>query len=80
MCYWLKTNFKSELFEGSKRLIEVAHSIEEIKTICWCERKATMNARIKDGQIMKEWQEVEIWWNESYISLCPEHYLLKKLR
>lgn len=50
ICYGLRADFRSELFEGSRRLLEVADSIEEIKTTCWfCERKATMNMKLKEG-------------------------------
>lgn len=75
MCYWLKTNFKWELFDWSKRLIELSQTIEEIKTICWCQKKATMNARINNWKMVDEWSEIEIGWDESYISLCLKHYM-----
>lgn len=75
MCYWLKTDFLWNLFEWSKRLLELAQKIEEIKTICWCWKKATMNARIKDWKIIKKWEQIEIWENDKYISLCLKHYL-----
>lgn len=74
MCYGLRTNFKGELFEGSKWLMAYADSIEEIKTICWCGRKATFNARIKDATIVKEGDEIMIGGNESYTSLCRKHW------
>jgi thymidine kinase len=60
MCYGLKSDFRGELFEGSKRLLELADKIEEIKTNCSCGRKATMNARIIDGKIVKEGPQVLI--------------------
>lgn len=82
MCYWLKTDFLWNLFEWSKRLLEIAPSIEEIKTICWCGRKATMNARIVDGKIVKDetWPQELIWWDEAYVPLCFEHYCNGKLK
>ena len=51
LCYGLLTNFKTELFEGSKRLVELADSLQEVKTICTCGRKASVNARLIDGKI-----------------------------
>ena len=60
MCYGLKSDFKGELFEGSKRLLELADKIEEIKTNCKCGRKATMNARLINDQIQKEGPQVLI--------------------
>ena len=54
MCYGLKNDFKNELFEGSYYMLVYADKIEEIKTICWCGRKATMIARIVDGKHVKE--------------------------
>lgn len=76
MCYGLKTTFTWELFEWSKRLLELAQSIEEIKTICWCEKKATMNARINDKwDIIKTGKTIDIGWDDKYISLCLKHWL-----
>jgi len=54
MVYGLKNDFKNELFEGSYYLLVYADKIEEIKTICWCGRKATMVARVEDGKLVKE--------------------------
>ncbi len=70
LCYGLKTNFKSQLFEGSKRLIELAESIQEIKSVCRCGAKATMNARIVDGYVVTEGDEIQIGGNESYEAMC----------
>lgn len=75
MCYWIKTDFKTNLFEGSKRLLEIAHSINELKTICWCWSKATLNVRVKNNKIVKEWEVIDIWWDDKYISLCLKHFL-----
>jgi len=69
-CYGLKTDFKGYLFDGSKRLIEMADSIEEIKTMCLCGKKALMNARIINGEITKTGDQIQIGGNESYVSLC----------
>ena len=54
LCYGLRTDFMGRLFEGSRRLMELADSIEEIKTVCWCGRKATFNARVQDGHMVRD--------------------------
>ncbi len=74
ICYWLRTDFLWNLFEWSKRLMEIAQKIEEIKTICWCWDKATMNARISEWKMCTAWDQIEIWENDRYISLCLKHY------
>ena len=70
LCYGLLTNFKTYLFEGSKRLIEVAESISEIKSICNCGRKATVNARFIDEKLVFDGEEIAIGADESYIGMC----------
>ncbi len=72
MCYGLKTNYKSELFEGSKRLVEVADKIEDIPYICRCGKKALINARMVDGKPIIEGNEIDIGGDEKYESLCFE--------
>ena len=62
--------FKSELFEGSKRLMEIADNISEIKTVCKCGNKAIINAKIVNGKVVKEGGEIDIGGDEKYISLC----------
>lgn len=74
ICYGLKTDFKNELFEGSKALLEVATHIEEIKSMCWCGQKATCNARVVNGEIIHNGEQVQIGGNESYQALCYKHY------
>ncbi|WP_129600948.1 thymidine kinase [Anaerophilus nitritogenes] len=74
LCYGLKNDFKNELFEGSYWLLVHADKIEEIKTICWCGRKATTNARVRDGKIIKDGEQIQIGGNELYVSLCRKHY------
>lgn len=74
ICYGLRTDFMSNLFEGSKRLMELADVIEEIPTICWCGKKAHFNARVSDGKIIKKGDVVQMGGNESYVSLCRKHY------
>lgn len=70
MCFGLKTNFKGELFEGSKRLIELADKLREIKTSCHCGRKALFNARVQNGKVVYDGPEVLIGANECYVALC----------
>ncbi|MBQ9071072.1 MAG: thymidine kinase [Clostridia bacterium] len=71
LCFGLRTDFLSHLFPGSKRLFEVADSIAEIKTICECGSKATVNARLdSDMNVVTEGSQVMIGGNESYIAMC----------
>lgn len=71
LCFGLRTDFQTKLFPGSKRLLEVADSITEIKTICKCGKKATVNARFdKDGRITTRGDQVFIGGNESYEAMC----------
>jgi thymidine kinase len=72
--YGLKNDFKNELFEGSYYLLVYADKIEEIKTICWCGRKATMVARIVDGKFVRTGEQILIGGHELYVSLCRKHY------
>lgn len=74
LTYGLKNDFKNELFEGAYYLLVYADKIEEIKTICWCGRKATMIARVSDGKIVKHGDQIVIGGNEMYVSLCRKHY------
>lgn len=74
MCYGLLTNFKSELFEGSKRLIELAESIDEIKSVCRCGSKANFNARIINGKVVTRGAEIQIGGDESYEAMCYSCY------
>ncbi|MGI6721786.1 MAG: thymidine kinase [Anaerovoracaceae bacterium] len=74
MVYGLKNDFRNELFEGSYNLLVYADKIEEIKTICWCGRKATMVARVKDGKIIHEGEQIAIGGMDMYIPLCRKHY------
>ena len=74
LAYGLKNDFRNELFEGSYYMLIYADKIEEIKTICWRGRKATMVARVVDGQIVKQGEQVVIGGNDMYVSLCRKHY------
>ena len=71
LCYGLRTDFRGEPFEGSKYLLSWADEIIEIKTICECSKKATMNVRIDEHLLpMKHGDQVQIGGNESYVSVC----------
>ena len=71
MCFGLRTDFQTKLFPGSRRLMEVADAIQEIKTICDCSAKATVNARIdSEGYIVTEGAQVVLGGNDSYIAMC----------
>lgn len=74
MCYGLRTDFLTNTFEGSKRLLEIADSIQEMKTICECGRKATINMRIKDGKVITSGEQIFVGGNESYQSVCRRCY------
>lgn len=79
LCYGLLTNFRTELFEGSKRLVEIADSLMEIKAVCTCGRKAQINARFIDNKLELDGAEIVIGGDESYRALCYNCYLnLKK--
>ncbi len=74
IAYGLRSDFKGNLFPGSEILLALADSIEELKTICWCGKKAIMNTRLLDGKPVYEGEQVQIGGNESYISLCRKHW------
>ena len=76
MCFGLRTDFQTRLFPGSLRLMEVADTILEIKTICDCGAKATVNARIDgNGHIVTEGAQVVLGGNDSYIAMCHKCYV-----
>lgn len=79
ICYGLRTDFTGHLFEGSKRLLEIADVIEEIPTICWCGHKAHFNARIVNGHITTSGEQVMLGGNECYVSLCRKHFFQRKI-
>ena len=74
ICYGLKTNFKGKLFAGSKRLLEIAESLQEIKSICRCGSKAIMNARIVNNMVITKGNEIEIGGDERYECMCYSCY------
>ena len=75
MCFGLRTDFQTKLFPGSLRLMEVADTVQEIKTICDCGAKAIVNARISDGYIVTEGAQVVLGGNDSYIAMCHRCYV-----
>jgi len=80
LTFGIRTDFQGELFEGSKYLLAWADNIKEIKTVCWCGRKATMVARVdKDGNILKKGKQIEIGGNDKYIPLCRSHFNSEEL-
>lgn len=75
LCFGLLADFQQKLFEGSKRLLELAESLQEIKTVCQCGRRATINARFNDaGHLIIEGDQVDIGGNEKYKAMCKYCY------
>ena len=80
LAFGIRTDFQGELFEGSKYLLAWADNLKEIKTVCWCGRKATMVVRINtEGKIISEGEQLEIGGNEKYVPLCRAHFRKRKL-
>ena len=78
ICYGLRTDFQANLFEGSKWLLALADELNELKTICTCGKKATMNLRIDaEGNAVKQGESIEIGGNDRYIALCRKHFMEK---
>ena len=76
LCFGLRTDFLTHLFPGSRRLLEVADSIDEIKTICACGRKAIVNARIDgSGRIVTEGSQIVLGGNDCYVAMCHACWL-----
>lgn len=75
MAYGLRTDFQGQLFPASRLLLGIADELREIRTICHCGRKATMNARFDaSGQVMREGAQIEVGGNEKYVSFCRLHW------
>jgi thymidine kinase len=75
LCYGLRTDFQAQLFPGSAALLALADNLIELKTICHCGRKATMNLRVSaDGRAVKEGAQIEIGGNDRYVAMCRRHY------
>ncbi len=80
ICYGLRTDFRGDLFEGAKRLFEMADTIDEVKSTCTCGRKTIMNARIDSrGEIITEGEQVEIGGNDRYVACCRKCWRNKKI-
>ena len=80
LCFGLRTDFLTHFFPGAQRLMELADSLTEIKTVCACGRKATVNARIDgDGRIVTEGAQVMLGGNDSYVAMCHKCWM-KKIR
>ena len=76
ICYGLRADFKGDLFPGSAELLATADIIEEVKTICWCGKKAVCNARFDEsGHVLKEGEQVVLGANDQYIGLCRKHWM-----
>jgi thymidine kinase len=75
LCYGLRTDFQAQLFPGSAALLALADDLIELKTICHCGRKATMNLRVgPDGRALREGAQVEIGGNKRYVAVCRRHF------
>ncbi|MBP3435717.1 MAG: thymidine kinase [Clostridia bacterium] len=71
LCFGLRSDFQTKLFDGSKRLFEIADSITEIKSVCRCGKKAIVNARLNEnGEVIVEGNQIEIGGNDKYESMC----------
>ena len=78
ICYGLRADFMMRGFPGSTRLLEIAHTIEELKTICACGRKATVNARIDgSGRVITEGGQILLGGNDSYVAMCHKCWVDK---
>ncbi len=80
MCFGLRTDFQGNLFEGSHRLLALSDEIREIKTICWCGKKANMVLRIEQGSACANGAQIEIGGNSRYQSVCRKHWKAKVFR
>lgn len=80
VCYGLRTDFQSHLFEGSRRLFEIADTIDEIKSTCTCGHKTIINARIdSNGDFVEEGAQVEIGGDDKYIAVCRKCWRNKRI-
>jgi thymidine kinase len=80
LAYGIRTDFQTKAFPGSRRLLEIAHSLEELKTICRCGKKAMFNGRLLNGKFVFSGEQVAIDGDKvTYESLCPACYLARKL-
>ncbi len=79
VAYGLRADFRNELFPGSKRLIAIADVIHEVKTVCWCGRKATCNTRYNENGVVRSGPQLMLGANDSYVALCRKHFKLGQL-
>lgn len=80
ICYGLRTDFQSKLFEGSRRLFEIADTIDEIKSTCNCGRKTIINARLdREGNFVNEGAQVEIGGDDLYVAVCRKCWRNKRI-
>jgi thymidine kinase len=76
LCYGIRTDFQGQLFPGSAALLGLADTLSEIKTICECGRKATMNLRVDgQGRAIRQGDQTEIGGNDRYVALCRRHFV-----
>lgn len=76
LCYGLRTDFQGELFSGSAALLGLADSLVELKAVCECGRKSTMNLRVDEqGRAVKAGAQTEVGGNDRYIALCRKHFM-----
>lgn len=79
LCFGLRTDFQTKMFPGSKRLLEIADSITEIKTICSCGRKATVTVRLgENGKIITKGEQILIGGNDKYTAMCYQCFMEKQ--
>jgi thymidine kinase len=75
LCYGLRTDFQGELFPGSAVLLGIADALVELKAVCHCGRKATMNLRVDEsGAAVRQGAQTEIGGNDRYVALCRKHF------
>jgi thymidine kinase len=78
LCYGLRTDFQAELFPGSAALLGIADSLVELKAVCECGRKSTMNLRVdQNGNAVREGAQTEVGGNDRYVALCRKHFMEK---
>jgi thymidine kinase len=75
LCYGLRTDFRGELFPGSAALLGIADALVELKAVCHCGRKATMNLRVdENGAAVSQGAQIEVGGNDRYVALCRRHF------
>ena len=79
IAYGLRCDFQGNFFEGSLWLMAWADTIEEVKTICWCGKKALCNARVWEGKVIKTGDQIVLGGSECYVSLCRKHWNTSRL-